>query len=129
MKRILLSIPHMGGSEQEYVREAFASNWLSTVGPNVTAFEEEFTRHIGLPAVAVSSGTAALHLGLRLLGVGPGDEVFCPTLTFVATANPIRYLGAEPVFLDSSRENWSLDPEILALSFRDRLQKGKLPRA
>src|SRR5579864_4815565 len=98
MKRILLSIPHMGGTEQIYVREAFATNWLSKVGPNITAFEREFEDRIGLPAVALGSGTAAIHLGLRLLGVGPGDEVFCPTLTFVASVNPVRYLGATPVF-------------------------------
>jgi len=92
-KRILLSVPHMGGKEEGFVHEAFTTNWLSTVGPNIDAFEGEFSRLIGLPAVALSSGTAAMHLGLRLLGVGPGDEVFCPTLTFVATANPIAYLG------------------------------------
>src|SRR5580692_5400985 len=101
-KRILLSIPHMGGTEQTYVGQAFASNWLSTVGPNITAFEKEFGAVVGVPALALSSGTAAIHLGLRLLGVGPGDEVFCSTLTFVASANPIRYLGAEPVFVDSN---------------------------
>ncbi len=100
MTPILLSVPHMGGNEQTYVRQAFTSNWLSTVGPNITAFEREFEDRIGLPAVALASGTAAIHLGLRLLGVGPGDEVFCPTLTFAASANPVRYLGAEPVFLD-----------------------------
>jgi pyridoxal phosphate-dependent aminotransferase EpsN len=119
----------MGGNEQTYVRQAFASNWLSTVGPNVTAFEQEFTVRMGLPAVALASGTAAMHLGLRLLGVGPGDEVFCPTLTFVATANPIRYLGAEPVFLDSCREDWNLDPHLLAGALRDRYRRGKLPKA
>jgi pyridoxal phosphate-dependent aminotransferase EpsN len=129
MKRILLSIPHMGGNEQTYVGEAFASNWLSTVGPNITAFEKEFEARIGLPAVALSSGTAAMHLGLRLLGVGPGDEVFCPTLTFVATANPIRYLGAEPVFLDSDRASWNLDPALLRDALRGCAARGRLPRA
>src|ERR1700689_4502110 len=104
MPRILLSIPHMGGSERRYVDEAFASNWLSTVGPHIGAFEREFETVVGLPAVAVSSGTAAIHLGLRLLGTQPGDEIFCQDLTFVATANPIRYLGAEPVFIDSNYE-------------------------
>ena len=84
MNRILLSVPHMGGNEESYVRQAFLSNWLSTVGPNVNAFEQEFESRVGLPAAALGSGTAAIHLGLRLLGVGPGDEVFCPTLTFVA---------------------------------------------
>ncbi len=88
VRRILLSIPHMGGTEQTYVHEAFATNWLSTVGPNLTAFEQEFEARVGLPAVALGSGTAAIHLGLRLLGVGRGDEVFCPTLTFAASCNP-----------------------------------------
>src|SRR5216110_2597495 len=100
MKRILLSVPHMGGTEQTYVKEAFSSNWLSTVGPNLSAFETEFAATLGQPAVALSCGTAAMHLGLRLLGVGPGDEVIAPTLTFVASVNPISYLGARPVLVD-----------------------------
>ena len=129
MKRILLSIPHMSGAEEAYVAEAFASNWLSTVGPNITAFEREFEMRVGLPAVALASGTAAIHLGLRLLGVGPGDEVFCPTLTFAASSNPIRYLAAEPVFLDSDYTTWNLDPDILKHALRDRAQQGRLPRA
>ena len=129
MKRILLSVPHMGGTEQTYIRDAFTSNWLSTVGPNITAFEQEFSAHIGMPAVALSSGTAAIHLGLRLLGVGPGDEVFCLTLTFAATCNPIRYLGAEPVFLDSDRATWNLDPDILETALRSRAAQARLPRA
>jgi pyridoxal phosphate-dependent aminotransferase EpsN len=119
----------MGGREQIYVREAFASNWLSTVGPNLSAFETEFAATIGQPAVALSSGTAAMHLGLRLLGVGPGDEVFCPTLTFVATANPVAYLGADPVFLDSDPATWNLDPNILEHALRQRARRKKLPRA
>ncbi len=126
---ILLSIPHMGGEEAQFVQEAFATNWLSTIGPNVTAFEEEFSALVGLPAVALASGTAALHLGLRLLNVGPGDEVFCPTLTFVATANPIGYLGATPVFIDSERASWNIDPVLLAEALRDRKAQGTLPRA
>jgi len=129
MNRILLSIPHMGGSEESYVREAFKSNWLSTVGPNITAFEQEFEARVGLPGVALGTGTAAIHLGLRLLGVGPGDEVFCPTLTFVASCNPIRYLGAEPVFLDSDYTSWNLNPNILEDALRQRAQQNKLPRA
>lgn len=123
-KRILLSVPHMGGNEERYVREAFATNWLSTTGPNVAAFEGEFERMAGLPAAALSSGTAAIHLGLRLLGVGPGDEVLCPTLTFVATANPILYLGARPVFLDSDRGSWNMDPELLRRALRKRRPKA-----
>lgn len=119
----------MGGNEECYVREAFASNWLSTVGPNLTAFEQAFEDRIGLPSVALGSGTAAIHLGLRLLDVGPGDEVFCPTLTFVASCNPVRYLGAEPVFLDSDYSTWNLDPNILEDALRQRAQRKKLPRA
>ena len=127
--RILLSVPHMGGREQTYVNEAFASNWLSTVGPNITAFEQEFAQHIGMPSVALSSGTAAIHLGLKLLGVGPGDEVFCPDLTFVATANPVAYLGAKPVFLDSERDTWNLDPELLSRALAQRAARNRLPKA
>jgi pyridoxal phosphate-dependent aminotransferase EpsN len=128
MKRTLLSCPHMGGTEQKYVRQAFTSNWLSTVGPNITAFEQEFENRIGLPAVALGSGTAAIHLGLRLLGVGPCDTVFCSTLTFAASCNPVRYLGAEPVFIDSDYATWNLDPNILEDALRHaRLEK--LPRA
>src|ERR1039457_919234 len=128
VKRILLSVPHMGGREQIYVSEAFSSNWLSTVGPNITMFERSFEDRIGLSSVALGSGTAAVHLGLRLFGVGPGDEVFCPTLTFAASCNPVRYLGAEPVFLDSDYATWNLDPNILEDALRHtRLEK--LPRA
>lgn len=129
MKRIYLSVPHMGDREEALVRDAFASNWMSTVGPQLDAFEQEFTRRIGLPSVALSSGTAAMHLGLRLLGVGPGDEVFCPTLTFVASVNPIVYLGARPVFLDSDRATWNLDPALLADTLAARAAQGRLPRA
>jgi pyridoxal phosphate-dependent aminotransferase EpsN len=127
--RIHLSVPHMGGAEERYVREAIASNWLSTVGPNIDAFEGEFSRRIGLPSVAVSSGTAALHLGLRLLGVGPGDEVLSPTLTFVASVNPIAYLGATPVFLDSERASWNLDPNVLEHALTARARAGRMPKA
>jgi pyridoxal phosphate-dependent aminotransferase EpsN len=119
----------MGGSEHRYVEEAFASNWLSTVGPNISAFENEFEALVGLPAVALSSGTAAIHLALRLLGVKSGDEVFCQDLTFVATANPIRYLGAEPVFIDSNYETWNMDPQLLADALRERSLRNELPRA
>jgi len=129
MKRILLSVPHMGTREEEFVREAFATNWLSTVGPHIVAFEEEFSQRIGLPSVALGSGTAALHLGLRALGVGPGDEVFTPTLTFVASVNPIRYLGATPVFIDSERDSWNLDPQLLREALRARASENRLPRA
>src|ERR1035438_3903294 len=115
----------MSGAEEGYVRDAFASNWLSTVGPNLTAFEQEFAARVGLPAVALSSGTAALHLALRLVGVGAGDEVFCSTLTFVAAANAIVYQGGAPVFLDSDRATWDLDPEVL----RSERRVGKESRS
>ncbi len=108
MSRVYLSVPHMGGNEERYVREAFASNWLSTVGPNLDAFERAFAERIGRPAVALASGTAAMHLGLRLLGVGPGDEVVVSDLTFVAQADSEvvpalahawRHLGDSPIGL------------------------------
>ncbi len=129
MGRILLSVPHMGGTEQSYVNEAFTSNWMSTAGPNLAAFEEAFSRRIGLPAVSLASGTAAIHLGLRLLGTGPGDEVFCSTLTFVASTNPIRYLGADPVLIDSERSTWNMDPALLLEALQQRAARNKLPRA
>lgn len=128
-ERILLSIPHMGEHEREFVREAFDTNWLSTVGPQIDAFEREFSERMGLPAVALGSGTAAMHLGLRLLGVGAGDEVFCSTLTFVASVNPVGYLGARPVFIDSDRQTWNLDPALLAEALAVRAKANRLPKA
>src|SRR5512134_425991 len=113
--RIYLSPPHLGSDELRLVREAFASNWIAPLGPHVDAFEREFAEATGAPhAAAVSSGTAALHLALQRLGVGPGDEVVCSTLTFVASANPILYQGAAPVFLDSDEASWNMDPALLA---------------
>ncbi len=111
MGRVYLSAPHMGEEEERFVAEAFRTNWLSSVGPHIDAFEREMAERVGRSCVALASGTAAMHLGLRLLGVGPGDEVFVPTLTFAATANPVRYVGAEPVFVDSDRASWNMDPE------------------
>jgi pyridoxal phosphate-dependent aminotransferase EpsN len=128
-KRILLSVPHLGDLEQQFVLDAFNQNWISTVGPNITAFESEFEARMGRPAVALSSGTAAIHLGLRLLDVGPGDEVICPTLTFVATANPVTYLGAKPVFVDSAYSSWNIDAELLADELENRARKKCLPKA
>src|SRR3954453_13559722 len=128
-RRILLSVPHMGGSEVHYVDEAFRTNWLSTVGPNISAFEDEFESRIGLPSAALSSGTSAIHLGLRLLDIQPGDAVFCSTLTFAASANPIRYLGGEPVFLDSDSATWNMDPALLFHALQDRAARNKLPKA
>jgi pyridoxal phosphate-dependent aminotransferase EpsN len=129
MGRILLSAPHASGHEEEYIHEAFASNWLSTVGPQLDAFESEMGRRLGTTALALSSGTAALHLGLRLLGVGPGDEVLCPTMTFVATVNPIVYLGARPVLVDSEPRSWNIDPQLLREALAARAHAGLLPRA
>ena len=128
--RIWLSVPHMGGDEEGLVHEAFATNWLSTVGPHLTAFEQEFSAKIQVPAaLALGSGTAAIHLALRLLDVGPGDEVVCPTLTFVATANPIGWQGATPIFVDSDRESWNLDPERYDRFLRARAAVGRVPKA
>jgi pyridoxal phosphate-dependent aminotransferase EpsN len=128
-KRIHLSVPHMGSSERRYVEEAFSSNWLSTVGPNIDAFEAAFSARVGLPSVALGSGTGALHLALRLLGVGPGDEVIVPTLTFVASVNPICYLGATPVLVDSDPATWTLDPALLEKALRERAARGRRTKA
>jgi pyridoxal phosphate-dependent aminotransferase EpsN len=119
----------MGGRELAFVAGTFETNWLSTVGPDVDAFEKEMEQRIGVPAAALSSGTAALHLGLQLMGVQAGDEVFCPTLTFAATCNPVLHLGARPVFIDSERETWNLDPNVLGEALRAKERAGKLPRA
>ncbi len=128
-QRIYLSPPHMGGDELTFVQEAFAANWLSTLGPNLAAFEAEMEAYLGRPCVALASGTAAIHLGLRLLGVGPGDEVVAPSLTFAATINPAVYQGATPVFVDSERTSWNLDPERLAELLAAREKTGKRPKA
>jgi pyridoxal phosphate-dependent aminotransferase EpsN len=128
-RRIHLSVPHMGGNEERYVREAFASGWISSVGPQLDAFERAFAARIGRPAVALASGTAAIHLGLRLLGVGPGDDVLVSDLTFAASVNPIRYLGATPVFVDSDRDTWMMSPALLAEALEDRVRRGRRPRA
>ena len=130
MSRLYLSPPHLGVRELEYVHEAFASNWIAPLGPQVDAFESEFCDRIGARhAAAVSSGTAALHLAVRLAGVGPGDEVFCSTLTFVASANPIVYQGASPVFVDSEPETWNMDPALLAEELDRCARRGRPPKA
>ena len=129
MARIYLSAPHMGGTELGYVQEAFETNWLSSVGANLDAFELALGELCGGHALALASGTAAMHLGLRLLGVGPGDSVVCPTLTFVASANPILYQGARPIFLDSDDASWNLDPNLLEDVLRKKAEAGELPRA
>ncbi|MFP2897451.1 aminotransferase class I/II-fold pyridoxal phosphate-dependent enzyme [Corallococcus sp. 4LFB] len=128
--RIYLSSPHMGTLERGYVDDAFASNWIAPLGPHVDAFQEEFARCVGTPhALALSSGTAALHLALQLVGVGPGDDVLVSTLTFSASVNPIRYLGASPVFIDSERTSWNMDPVLLEEELSMRARVGRLPRA
>ncbi len=129
-KRIYLSPPHLDGRERELLLQAFDSNWITTLGPQVDAFEQEMCEKIGINhAVALASGTAALHLALLMLGVGQGDEVLCPTLTFSASANAIAYLGATPVFIDSDRATWNLDPTLLERELADCSKKGKLPKA
>jgi dTDP-4-amino-4,6-dideoxygalactose transaminase len=128
--RICLSSPHLSGLEQQFVADAFESNWVAPLGPHVDAFEREFAAAVGAShAVALASGTAALHLALRVLGVRPGDEVVAPTFTFAATVNPIVYVGATPVLIDSERESWNMDPSIVAETLRSRARRGTLPSA
>ncbi len=160
MPRIYLSSPHLGTQEFEFVREAFATNWIAPLGPHVDAFEREFSAWLAaqersdplsvkgdldstgpapvtsnvhpitnVHAAALSSGTAALHLALKLVGLQPGEEVFCSSLTFSASANPIVYEGGKPVFIDSERTSWNLDPARLEEALADRAAKGRLPRA
>ncbi|MDJ0734624.1 MAG: DegT/DnrJ/EryC1/StrS family aminotransferase [Nostocaceae cyanobacterium] len=129
-KPILLSTPHMGNYELEFVKQAFDTNWIAPVGPHVDAFEQEFCQVVGaVHGAAVSSGTAAIHLALQLVGVQSGDQVFCSTLTFIASANPITYLGAKPVFIDSDRTSWNMNPELLWEALQSRARIGKLPKA
>ena len=130
--RIWLSLAHMGGREQEFIREAFDTNWVVPLGPNVDAFEKALAAYLreDKHVVALSAGTAALHLGLILLGAGAGDEVICQSFTFSASANPIMYQGAKPVFVDSEASTWNMDPVLLEEAIKDRLRKtGKLPKA
>ncbi|WP_305076408.1 aminotransferase class I/II-fold pyridoxal phosphate-dependent enzyme [Guptibacillus hwajinpoensis] len=120
----------MSGNEQKYIQEAFDSNWIAPLGANVDAFEKEIATYVGASdAIAVSSGTAAIHLALSLLSVSRGDQVFCSTLTFVASANPILYLGAEPVFIDSEPETWNMSPEALERALVDAAREQRLPKA
>lgn len=129
--RLFLSPPHVGEAERERLLEAFDSNWIAPSGPHLNAFEADIERLLDneVSAVALSSATAGLHLALRILGVGTGDRVLVPTLTFAATANPVRYCGAEPVFLDSEPTSWNLDPECLAEALADARADGAMPRA
>lgn len=136
MKHIHLSLAHMSGKEEEFIHEAFLTNWVVPLGPNVDGFENDLATWLGkksaspLHVVALSSGTAAIHLALVMLGVGPGDEVICQSFTFAASANPVVYQGATPVFVDSEPGTWNMDPELLRQAIDDRLRAtGKLPKA
>ncbi len=129
-KRIYLSPPHMSGEELKLVIDAFESNWIAPLGPHVDAFEKEMASYIGVKhAAALSSGTAAIHLALILLGVEQDDEVICQSFTFSGSANPIVYQKAIPIFVDSELESWNMDPELLEKAIKDRLKKGKKPKA
>lgn len=128
--RIYLSPPYMCGKEMQYIQEAFEQNWIAPLGPNVTAFEREMAAYVGVGhAIATSSGTAAMHLALKYLGVGPGDVVFCSDLTFAGSCNPICYLGAEPVFIDCVRPGYNMSPSALSDALAWAKAAGKLPKA
>jgi pyridoxal phosphate-dependent aminotransferase EpsN len=128
-ERIYLSPPYLDGQEKQLLVDAFDSNWITTLGPHVQAFEQEMCRRLGVGhAVALSSGTAALHLALIILGVEKGDQVICSDLTFAATANAICYCGATPVFIDSDRSSWNMDPALLDEELKQRSRSGKLPK-
>lgn len=130
MAKIYLSAPDIGAAERAYVQEAFTSNWVAPVGPHIDAFEKEFAQVVGSQfAVALSSGTAAIHLALRLAGVGEGDEVLCSSLTFIASAAPITYLGARPVFIDSDEVSWNMDPALAIEVIEKKAQSGRPPKA
>jgi len=130
-ERIWLSLAHMGGHEQRFVQEAFDTNWVVPMGPNVDAFETELAAFLqsNVYVAALSAGTASLHLALIILGVKQGDEVLCQSFTFSASANPIVYQGATPVFIDSEKDTWNMSPEHLERAIKDRISKGKKPKA
>lgn len=129
--KIWLSSPHMGNNEEVYVKEAFDTNWVAPLGPNVDLFEKSLEEYIGneVYVAALSSGTAAIHLALQILGVTSGDEVLCQSLTFSASANPILYLGAAPIFVDSEKDTWNISPKLLERAILDRISHGKKPKA
>ncbi|WP_298896284.1 aminotransferase class I/II-fold pyridoxal phosphate-dependent enzyme [uncultured Psychroserpens sp.] len=129
--KIWLSSPHMSGKEQSYINNAFETNWIAPLGPNVNGFENDIQNYLKEDShvAALSSGTAAIHIGLILLEVGQGDEVICQTKTFSASANPIVYQGATPIFIDSERDTWNMCPEQLEIAIKDRIDKGKKPKA
>lgn len=129
-KRIFLSPPHLSGLEQRYIQEALESNWIAPLGPQVEAFEQELAAYVGAEhALACSSGTAAIHLALRYLGVGPDDTVLCSSFTFMASINPALYLGAEPIFIDSEPESWNMSPPALERALITLKKAGRLPKA
>ncbi|AZA99818.1 aminotransferase class I/II-fold pyridoxal phosphate-dependent enzyme [Chryseobacterium joostei] len=130
-EKIWLSSPHMGGNELKYINEAFEENWVAPLGPNVNGFEEDLEKFLGrnTKVAVLSAGTAALHLALIECGVQHGDEVICQSMTFSASANPIAYCGADPVFIDSEPETWNMCPKALKEAIEDRIQKGKKPKA
>lgn len=131
-KRILLCLAHMSGNEMKYIEEAFADNWVVPLGPNVNAFEDDLQRFMGnrYEVVALSAGTAAVHLALLGCGVGPGDEVMVQSFTFCASSHPVTYLGATPVFIDSEPDSWNMDPELLDHAIADRIAAtGRKPKA
>ena len=130
-EKIWLSSPHMGEKEMGYVQEAFATNWIAPLGPNVNGLEQDLEKFLGndVHVAALSSGTAAIHLALVILGVKAGDEVICQSMTFSASANPIAYQGASPVFIDSEESTWNMSPEYLEVAIQDRIKNGKKPKA
>ena len=131
-QHIFLSSPHMSeeGYEQDYIKEAFDTNWITPLGKNVAEFEKAMARKLGAgKAVALSAGTAAIHMALKAIGVSQGDIVFCQSLTFSATANPIIYEKATPVFIDSDKETWNMDPKALEMAFEKYEKMGKRPKA
>ncbi|WP_083432944.1 aminotransferase class I/II-fold pyridoxal phosphate-dependent enzyme [Alkalibacterium sp. 20] len=129
-QRILLSTPHMSGNEKKYIDEAFESNWIAPLGPNVDSFEKEIATYNGVKGASVtSSGTAAIHLALALLGVCKDDAVFVSSFTFVASANPVLYLGAEPVFIDSEEDTWNMSPEALEVALAEAKSSNRMPKA
>ena len=129
-KKIWLSSPHMGDQEMKFVQEAFETNWIAPIGPHVDAFEKELAEFNGIDHCAVlSSGTAAIHLALIILGVERGDEVLCSSFAFSGSCNPIKYVGATPVFIDSEEQSWNMDPDLLVTAIQDRIRNGKKPKA
>ncbi len=129
LKKIWLSSPHMGGTEQKYVNEAFDTNWIAPLGPNVNGFEKDLTNYTKAKAAsALSSGTGAIHLALVMLGVQYGDEVIASSFTFSASVNPITYVGATPILIDSEPETWNMCPGLLEKAIKDRISKGKKPK-